>query len=116
MEMPSLSLADSGSVNVNRPLGNATQSENDWAWVMSQLAAGIPAYQIVRELVALRRDKPNPNYYALRTVDTASAVLWAREGISSEAIVRQLETSNQSLSKGRAAEIAATACRFVQRT
>ena len=116
LEMPSLSLADSGKVNVHRPLGSATQSESDWAWVMAQLAAGVPANQIVRELIALRRDKPNPHYYALRTVDVASAVLWARKGISYEAIIRQLETRNQSLSKDRAAEIAATASRFVQRT
>jgi len=116
LEMPSVALADSGSVNAHRPLGSATQSENDWAWVMAQLAAGTPASRIVQMLIALRCDKPNPLYYALRTVDVASAVLWARKGISSEAIVRQLETRNQSLSKDRAAEIAATASRFVQRT
>jgi hypothetical protein len=116
LEMPSPSLADSGGVNVYRPLGNSTQSENDWAWVMSQLAAGTPDSQIAQMLIALRCDKPNPLYYALRTVDVASAVLWARKGISSETIIRQLETRNQSLSKGRAAEIAATASRFVQRT
>ena len=116
LEMPSVALADSGGVNVHRPLGSATQSENDWAWVMAQLAAGVPACQIVQMLIALRCDKPNPLYYAVRTVDVASAVLWARKGISSEAIVRQLEVRNQSLSKDRAAEIAATAYRFVQRT
>jgi hypothetical protein len=116
LEMPSVALADSGSVNVQRPLGSGTQSENDWAWVMAQLAVGVPANQIVRELIALRRDKPNPHYYALRTVDVASAVLWARKGISSEIIIRQLEMRNQSLSKDRAAEITATASRFVQRT
>ena len=115
LEMPSLSLADSGSVNVHCPLGSRTQSENDWAWVMAQLAVGVPACQIVQMLIALRCDKPNPQYYARRTVDVASAVLWARKGNSSEAIIRQLETHNQSLSKDRAAEIAATASRFVQR-
>jgi len=115
LEMPSLALADSGSANVHRPLGSGTQSENDWAWVMAQLSAGIPANQIVRMLIAFRCDKPNPLYYARRTVDVASAVLWARKGISSEAIIRQLETHDQSLSKDRAEEIAATASRFVQR-
>jgi hypothetical protein len=83
---------------------------------MAQLATGVPANQVVRELIALRPDKPNPHYYALRSVDVASAVLWARKGISSEAIIHQLETRNQSLSEDRAAEIAATASRFVQRT
>ena len=115
LEMPSLPLADSASVKVHRPLGNGTQSENDWAWVMAQLAAGTPAYRIVQMLIALRCDKPNPLYYARRTVDVASAVLWARKGITAEAIIHQLETHNQSLSKDGAAEIAATASRFVQR-
>jgi hypothetical protein len=115
LQMPSLSLADSGKVNVHRPLGSATQSEKDWAWVMAQLVAGTPAHRIVGMLIALRSDKPKPLYYARRTVDVASAVLWARKGISSEAITRQLETRNQLLSKDRAAEITATASRFVQR-
>jgi len=115
LEMPSLPLADSASVKVHRPLGNATQSENDWAWVLARLAVGTPADRIVQMLIALRCDKPNPLYYARRTVDVASAVLWTRKGISAEAVIRQLETSNQSLSKDRAAEIAATASRFVQR-
>ena len=115
LQMPSVALADSGTVNVHRPLGSATQSENDWAWVMAQLAAGTPAYRIVQMLLALRCDKPNPLYYARRTVDVASAVLWARKGISSEAITRQLEMRNHSLSKDRAAEITATASRYVQR-
>jgi hypothetical protein len=115
LEMPSLPLADSASVKVHRPLGNATQSENDWAWVLARLAVGTPADRIVQILIALRCDKPNPLYYARRTVDVTSAVLWTRKGISAEAVIRQLETSNQSLSKDRAAEIAATASRFVQR-
>jgi len=116
LEMPSRTQAHCGSLYGCQQPRSGTRSENDWAWVMAQLAAGVPACQIVQMLIALRCDKPNPLYYALRTVDVASAVLWARKGISSEAIVRQLETRNQSLSKDRAAEIAATASRFVQRT
>jgi len=34
LQMPSVALADSGTVNVHRPLGSATQSEIDWAWVV----------------------------------------------------------------------------------
>ena len=115
LKIPSVVLADAGSVSVHRARGSETQSENDWAWVMAQLAAGTPAYRIVQMLLALRCDKPNPLYYARRTVDVASAVLWARKGISSEAITRQLEMRNHSLSKDRAAEITATASRYVQR-
>ena len=116
LEMPSVTQADCLSLYVGRQPRAGTRSENDWSWVMAQLAAGVPADQVVRALVARRPDKPNPRYYALRTVDVASAVLWARKGISSEAIIQQLEARNQSLSEDRAAEIAATASRFVQRT
>jgi hypothetical protein len=116
LETPSLTQADCGSLYVGQQPRSCTRSENDWASVMAQLTAGVPANQIVRALVALRTDKPNPQYYALRTVDVASAVLWARKGISSETIIQQLEARNQSLTEDRAAEIAATASRFVQRT
>jgi hypothetical protein len=115
LEMPSLTPADGGSLYVCRQPRSGTKSENDWSWVMTQLAAGVSANQVVRALIALRPDKPNPQYYALRTVDVASAVLWARKGISSKTIIQQLEARNQSLSEDRAAEIAATASRFVQR-
>jgi hypothetical protein len=100
-------------VNAARPrkLGESrTQSEADWKWVMSQLRAGNPAHEVVRILAASRRDKPNPIYYAQRTVDIASAVIWARAGIDSESIVHRLERSSS-----RATEIAATALRFVER-
>ena len=97
-------------------LNYTKETKNDWAWVMAELVAGVPTDKVVRELIALRRDKPNPHYYALRTVDVASAVLWARKGISSKTIIHQLEERNHSMSKDRAAEIAATASRFVQRT
>jgi hypothetical protein len=115
LEMASIDQANSGSVHGCRQQGSGTQSEDDWAWVMAQLGARVPATQIVRSLIALRPDKSNPHYYALRTVDVASAVLWARKGISSKTIIRRLETRNQSISKDRATEIAATAFRFVQR-
>ena len=116
LEMPSLTQAHRSSLYGGQQPRSGTRSENDWAWVMAQLAAGVPANQVVRALVALRPDKPNPLYYALRTVDVASAVLWARKGMSSETIIQQLEARNQPLTEDRAAEIAATASRFVQRT
>jgi hypothetical protein len=116
LKMPSLTQAHCCSLYGGQQLRSGTRSENDWAWVMAQLAAGVPANQVVRALVALRPDKPNPLYYALRTVDVASAVLWARKGMSSETIIQQLEARNQPLTEDRAAEIAATASRFVQRT
>lgn len=88
-----------------------TQSEADWRCVINQIRAGNPADEIVRILAAYRHDKPNPIYYAQRTVDVANAVIWARNGIASESIVRRLEKRSSS----RAAETAATALRFVER-
>lgn len=88
-----------------------TQSEADWRWVISQLRTGNPSNEVVRILAASRHDKPNPTYYAQRTVDIANAVIWTRTGIDREAIVRRLEKRNSS----RASEIAATALRFVER-
>jgi hypothetical protein len=64
---------------------------------------------VVRILAAFRRDKPNPLYYAQRTVDIASAVLWARTGSDGESIVHRLEERNSALTINRPAEIAATA-------
>jgi hypothetical protein len=78
---------------------------------MGQLRAGNPVHEVVRILAASRRDKPNPTYYAQRTVDVASAVIWARAGIDSESIVHRLAERSPS----RATEIAATAVRFVER-
>jgi hypothetical protein len=114
--VPSVMLTNPSIKSVQLPRGRATQSEHDWAWVMAQLEAAVPSHVIVRTLIALRCDKPNPLYYAVRTVDVASAVLWARKGIVSQDIIRQLEKRNSSLSNHCAAEIAATAFRFVQRT
>lgn len=88
-----------------------TQSEADWRWVISQLRAGNPPDEVVRMLAASRHEKPNPIYYAQRTVDVASAVIWARTGIDGESIVHRLNARNSS----RAAEVAATALRFVER-
>jgi hypothetical protein len=62
-------------------------------------------------LAASRRDKLNPIYYAQRTVDVASAVILARDGIDSDSIVDRLAERGSS----RPSEIAATALRFVER-
>ncbi len=53
-----------------------SHSENDWAWVCSQLAHGRDAAKLTHELASHRADKPDPLYYAQRTVDIASARLW----------------------------------------
>ena len=61
------------------PASKQSHSEDDWEWVCSQLARGSDAAKLTRELASRRTDKPNPLYYAQRTVDVASARLWLSE-------------------------------------
>jgi hypothetical protein len=111
LEMPLVEALESTGIRPTRPGESRTQSEADWKWVISQLRVGNPADEVVRILAAYRHDKPNPIYYAQRTVDVANAVIWARTGIDRESIVRRLERHSAT----RAVEIAATALRFVER-
>jgi hypothetical protein len=97
-----------------------TNSEDDWAWVSRELAHGKDAVQLTLELASRRSDKPNPNYYAQRTVDMASARLWLREGTAISDVIAMLEArrEGQILSatcSARAREIAATAQRSLAR-
>jgi hypothetical protein len=72
--------------------GMQTASEHDWAWVVDELAHGKDAVTLT-DLLALRReDKPNPRYYAQRTVDMASARLWLLEGKPVSDVVTMLES------------------------
>ena len=82
---------------------------------MAQMNAGISAQEIAQTLANMRSDKPNPHYYANRTVDMATAVQWVRKGVDRESVIESLKARNAALSTDRAAEIAATAFRFVQR-
>lgn len=97
-------------------LGSRTRSESDWRWVMAQLNAGIPAQEVVQTLANMRSDKPNPHYYAHRTVDVAMAVQWIRKGVDKEALIEALRAHNSALPTHRVSEIATTAFSFVQRT
>jgi hypothetical protein len=97
-----------------------SNSENDWAWVCDQLAHGKDAVRLTRELASRRSDKPNPAYYAQRTVDVASARLWLLEGIRIDDIITMLESRRRfeipaALAGARAREIAATAERMIAR-
>jgi hypothetical protein len=95
-----------------------SNSEMDWAWVTAQLAHGADAMKLTRELASRRSDKPNPLYYAQRTIDVASAHLWLLEGIRINDVITMLEVRRrfefpQALCATRAREIAATAERMV---
>ncbi len=97
-----------------------TNSEVDWAWVCDQLAHGKDAVKLTRELTSHRSDKPNPAYYAQRTVDVASARFWLIEGIRMEDVITMLECRRRyeipdALCSARAREIAATAQRMITR-
>ena len=97
-----------------------SHSERDWAWVLHELAHGKDVATLTRELVLRRSDKPNPLYYAQRTVDVASARLWLLEGAPIDDVITMLEVRRgyelpTALCSARAREIAITAERMVAR-
>jgi len=97
---------------------NHTNSEHDWAWVLHELARGKDAAKLTRKLASRRADKPNPLYYAQRTVDVASARLWLIEGVPADDVVTLLEVRRRfeipiALCRARAREIAQTAQRMI---
>jgi hypothetical protein len=103
-----------------KPPSKHSNSENDWAWVCDQLAHGIDAVKLTRVLASRRSDKPNPDYYAQRTVDVASAHFWLLEGIRIDDIITMLESRRRfeiptAIAGARAREIAATAERMIAR-
>src|SRR6266851_1932470 len=100
--------------------GKHSNSEGDWAWVSHELAHGKDAVKLTRELASRRSDKPNPLYYAQRTVDVASARLWLIEGIRTDDVITMLESRRRfempaALCSARAREIAHTAQRMIAR-
>jgi hypothetical protein len=98
--------------------GKRTHSEHDWGWVSNELAQGVDAAKLTKALASRRSDKPNPLYYAQRTVDVASARLWFLEGVRIEDVVTMLEVRRRfeipnSICSSRAREIALTAQRMI---
>jgi RepB DNA-primase from phage plasmid len=51
--------------------GIRSQSERDWAYVMRQLERGVDPGVLRSQLQQFRQDKPNPHYYAQRTIARA---------------------------------------------
>jgi hypothetical protein len=107
---------------IARPMqsGKQTHSEQDWAWIMDQLANGKDAAKLAHALASRRADKPNPLYYAQRTVDMASARLWLLEGAPIDDVITMLEVRRNfelptALCSARAREIAQTAQRGIAR-
>jgi hypothetical protein len=97
-----------------------SHSEQDWAWACHELAQGKDAAKLTHELALRRADKPNPVYYAQRTVDIASARQWFLEGAPIGDVITMLSERRRfelpsALCSTRAREIAATAQRMVAR-
>jgi hypothetical protein len=113
-------LLPSRSITARKRPSNHTHSEHDWAWVLHELARGKDAAKLTRKLASRRSDKPNPLYYAQRTVDVAPARLWLIEGIPIDDVVTLLEVRRRfeipiALCRARAREIAHTAQRMIAR-
>jgi len=108
-------------VNARKPPSvKHSHSEHDWAWVCAQLTLGRDAAKLTHELVVRRSDKPDPLYYAQRTVDVASACLWLGSGVPIDDVITMLEVRRRfeipaALNSARAREIAATAQRMIAR-
>ncbi|HXO35153.1 MAG TPA: RepB family DNA primase [Candidatus Acidoferrales bacterium] len=107
-------------ITVRQQPANHSNSEHDWAWVLHELARGKDAAKLTRKLAWLRADKPNPLYYAQRTVDVASARLWLINGVPIDDVVTLLEVRRRfeipvALCRARAREIAQTAQRMIAR-
>ena len=110
----------SDTIPLRKQPGKQSTSETDWAWVSTELAHGKDAVKLTRELASRRSDKPNPLYYAQRTVDVASARLWFIEGIRTDDVITMLESRRRfelpaALCSARAREIAETAQRMIAR-
>jgi hypothetical protein len=110
----------SAALSLRKPPGKHSHSEADWAWVCEQLSQGSDAAKLTYELAARRSDKPDPLYYAQRTVDVASARFWLGSGVRIDDVITMLEIRRRfeipaALCSARAREIAATAQRMIVR-
>src|ERR1700678_3292577 len=113
-------MLSSRPMTARKHAANHTNSERDWAWVLHELSQGKDAVKLTRKLALRRSDKPNPLYYAQRTVDVASARLWLIEGVPMDDVVTMLEVRRRfdiptALCSARAWEIALTAQRMIAR-
>lgn len=97
-----------------------TNSEQDWAWAITELTSGTNETELTEKLAFHRSDKPNPRYYAQRTIDLASARLALLAGLPIHDVITRVEERRRSelpaiLCTARAREIAHTAARMVAR-
>jgi len=110
-----------GGIGPVKPAGKHSHSEQDWAWILRELAGGKDPVKLTRTLAERRPEKPNPMYYAQRTVDVASAWLWLKDGLPIADVVTMLQVRRRfevpdKLCSARGHEIAFTAGRMIART
>lgn len=109
-----------GGIGPGKTSGKHSNSEQDWAWILGELALEKDPVKLTRTLAERRSDKPNPVYYAQRTVDVASAWLWLKDGLPIADVVTMLAVRRRfqipaKLCSARAHEIAFTAQRMIAR-
>jgi|ERR1017187_5449638 hypothetical protein len=109
-----------GPFGPEKPVGKRSHSEQDWAWVLRELDRRKDPVKLTRTLAERRSDKPDPMYYAQRTVDVASARLWLLEGVPMADVITMLQVRRRfeipdTLCSARAHEIALTAQRMIVR-
>jgi RepB DNA-primase from phage plasmid len=102
------------------PIGKNSHSEQDWLWIVQQLSLGEDARKLTLALASRRSDKPNPLYYAQRTIDIASARISLLEDMPIHSVIAMLESRRSTeippaLCSSRAREIVATAQRMIAR-
>ncbi len=107
-------------MGAGKTIGKDSDSERDWAWILGELTRGKDPVKLTRTLAERRPEKPDPVYYAQRTVDVASAWLWLRDGVPMGDIVTMLQVRRRfqipdKFCSARAHEIAFTAQRMIAR-
>jgi hypothetical protein len=109
-----------GGIHPGTQSGKHSNSEQDWAWILRELAHGKDPVKLTRTLAERRSDKSDPRYYAQRTIDVASAWLWLKKGFPIADVVTMLQVRRRfeipsTLCSVRAHEIAFTAQRMIAR-
>jgi hypothetical protein len=65
-------------------------SEHDWRWAIERIKRGQSIGSLIERLVDYRDDKPNPEYYARRTITSAYARVALSRGDDPEDVVRTI--------------------------
>jgi hypothetical protein len=70
--------------------GQKSASEHDWNWVARRLDRGESIETLIQKLTDYRDDKPNPSYYARRTVTRAYAHVALSRGEDPQEVTRAI--------------------------